>query len=378
MFTDPQAYHPENLTKRSFISFYYKGLRYRYYHGKAIGVLLYPNKAKTLQERERLIRQLVRAFTKALLTGWTPDDTTTQPSVKPRQIALKEVIRLLIADAYNSSYSNTYKRDVSGTADQLLGWLEAQGKQAVLVKEITAADIERFLQQYTSSGTYYQNKRRTLSAIFSKMVKQGYLGSNPVLVTSKRKAKAVLHQAYTTDQLARLLPYLKVNYPNLYLCAILMYGLLLRPHQEIRLLERRHFNKDLTLYMLEGKENKSGKIRSLPVPEFVREVLLEREVLLLLPNHNLLTGGAWAYNESYLNTQWSRAKKKMLELKMIEANQTLYSFRHAASVNVFKRTQNLKLLQQLLGHSSLNTSLIYLRSVGAVDVEVSQMPSLDF
>lgn len=66
----------------------------------------------------------------------------------------------------------------------------------------------------------------------------------------------------------------------------------------------------------------------------------------------------------------------MLELRLIQPKQTLYRFRHAVSLNVFERTQNLKLLQQLLGHSNLNTSMIYLRSIGAVQVEATMMPEL--
>lgn len=115
---------------------------------------------------------------------------------------------------------------------------------------------------------------------------------------------------------------------------------------------------------------------SLTVPEFVREELVRRRVGELQPEENIFTRSLEPFNESYFNTMWSRAKTKMSELRLIQPKQTLYIFRHAASVNVFTRTQNLKLLQQLLGHSNLNTSMTSLRCIGAIQVESSMMPEL--
>lgn len=147
-------------------------------------------------------------------------------------------------------------------------------------------------------------------------------------------------------------------------------------HREIRLLRRRHFDETLGQFCLDGSENKGGKIRSLPVPEYVHAELLRRQVDELLPDEYIFTRSPEPFNEAYFNTMWTRAKAKMLQAGLIQPQQTLYSFRHAASVNVFTRTQNLKLLQQLLGHSNLNTSMTYLRSIGAIQVESSIMPEL--
>jgi integrase len=372
MFTDPQIYHPQDLSQRGFIHFYFAGKRYRFYNGKALDIECYPNNSTSIPGRERLLKQLLRSYTRALLTGWTPEPDTP----KTRQRSLLELFGQVVQDIRGSSYSGVYQRDVVKVIESFSGFLVAENRQEVLLEQVASADIERFLQQFSSSGTYYQNKRRTLAAVFSRLQKQGYGKSNPVLETTKRKAKAVLHQAYTPEQLAPVLGFLKDEYPNLYLCALLMYGTLLRPHREIRLLKRRHFDENFTRFSLDGKENKSGRIRSLPVPDFVRDELVRRKVDELLPEVYIFTRSTEPFNESYFNTMWSRSKTKMLTLGLIQPQQTLYSFRHAASVNVFTRTQNLKLLQQLLGHSNLNTSMTYLRSIGAIQVESSMMPEL--
>ena len=48
------------------------------------------------------------------------------------------------------------------------------------------------------------------------------------------------------------------------------YGCLLRPHEEIRLLTKKHFKGGNTEIHLAGEENKGGKVRVVYVPDYVR------------------------------------------------------------------------------------------------------------
>lgn len=73
---------------------------------------------------------------------------------------------------------------------------------------------------------------------------------------------------------------------------------------------------------------------------------------------------------------WARAKPELLRLKLIKPKQTVYSFRHSAAINVFEASQKIKLLQQLLGHQSVVTTELYLRSIGQIAIDVDMMPRL--
>ena len=383
MFTDPKVYNPDNLSKRGFISFYYNGERFRYYTGNAIGKSYFPNNAKSHKERERLLKRLLVDFTNALEKGWIPGAEETsresQQLLQPDKVAvsapiLPELLGKILAETSGGSYSKSYVRDFKLVIHSFNSFVTAN-TSIQYADDVMPHHIERFLQQFSSSGTYYQTKRRTLAAVFSKALAQGYCKTNPVVASSKRKAKAVINVAYDQDQLKPLLEYLKSTYPKLHLCALLVYGTLLRPHREVRLLRRRHFNSDFSQYVLSGEENKSGRIRTLPVPVFVRNEL-QRNMSNLAPNDYFFSGDNSAYNDYYFNTLWSRAKPGLFEKKLIRDHQTLYSFRHAAAVNVFNKTQDLKLLQELLGHANINTTLIYLRSLGVIKVQMGMMPEL--
>ena len=72
--------------------------------------------------------------------------------------------------------------------------------------------------------------------------------------------------------------------------------------------------------------------------------------------------------------QWTRYKKKS---KLIEKDQTLYSFRHTGAIQVYEKTGSLTKLQQVMGHSSLQVSLTYLRGLEVKQLEIDDMPILE-
>jgi len=142
----------------------------------------------------------------------------------------------------------------------------------------------------------------------------------------------------------------------------------LRPHEEIRLLTKNDFRNANTEIHLSGDDNKGGKVRIVHVPEYIRVELQDR--LSTINRHdNIFSLNAVPFNEYYFNTQWSRAWAKMYKLGLIFEDQTIYSFRHTAAVQLYRRTKDVHLLQQLLGHSAITVTLKYLRNLGEIDSE---------
>jgi integrase len=60
--------------------------------------------------------------------------------------------------------------------------------------------------------------------------------------------------------------------------------------------------------------------------------------------------------------------------KLLEQDQTLYSFRHSGAINIFKRTGSLSKLQKAMGHSNMMVSMTYLRGLEIAELEESDMP----
>ena len=157
------------------------------------------------------------------------------------------------------------------------------------------------------------------------------------------------------------------NY-NLYLCALLTYGCLLRPHQEVRNLKWSDFNSDLSFISLSGDKIKSGRNRIVPVPSYIRDILVKGE-----RDNNIFSGKRQPLNQDYFKTLWSRFKRQS---KLLEQDQTLYSFRHSGAIEIFKRTGSITKLQKAMGHSSINVSLTYLRGLEIAELKEEDMPTV--
>ena len=73
-------------------------------------------------------------------------------------------------------------------------------------------------------------------------------------------------------------------------------------------------------------------------------------------------------------TLWGKFRKRS---KLLQPNQTLYSFRHTGAIEIYKRTGSLTVLQQAMGHASLAVSLGYLRNLEVPMLKMEDMPKFD-
>ena len=191
---------------------------------------------------------------------------------------------------------------------------------------------------------------------------------NPVESVRRKKEKAQLNKAIS--DIPALLKEIKAYNDNLYLCCLLTYGCLLRPHREVRELTWGDFTEDLSYIRLSGERNKSGRNRIVPVPQYVKEVLKKTEDHL-----NIFSGKEDPFDPDYFKGLWSRFKKRS---KLLEENQTLYSFRHTGAIDVYKRTGSIEKLKAAMGHSNILVSLTYLRGLDVAELKEEDMPRLFF
>jgi integrase len=178
-----------------------------------------------------------------------------------------------------------------------------------------------------------------------------------------KKPTSTLHKPF--DNINEILEDIKTYNKQLYLCCLMTYGCLLRPHREIRELTWSDFSEDLTYIHLSGNRNKSGRNRIVPVPSYVRQLLVKGE-----RHHNIFSGNHKPLNQDYFKTLWSRFKRQS---NTLEQGQTLYSFRHSGAIEIFKRTGSITKLQKAMGHSSINVSLTYLRGLETAELKEEDM-----
>lgn len=360
MFTTPKIFVPKNETERCYIYYFYNGKRYKEYNGNHLNLIINPNHFTNLKDRDRLLNSLQYEFTKALNNGWHPLIKETE---KP---SLRVALELVLEDKLQSNLCDLYKRNLRAVCRMFIDFVSTKQLKDK-VDNLPYLTIEAFLNQFRTSERNYINRRRCLGTLFNEMVRKGFAIRNIVKDTKPAKAKASLHIPYSPEQLRNCLDFLRVNYPNLYLCCILTYGCLLRPHHEIRLLRLRHIVKDFTQIQLSGSENKSKRVRTVFIPLSLQPILKQHLQHVTDEEANIFTFTRVSYGVGYFNVMWLKAKSKMIKLGIITTNQTIYSFRHTAAINVYQKTKDLHILQQLLQHSNMIVTLNYLRGLGEMN-----------
>ena len=334
--------------QRVYIVFYLNGKRYRLFNGRKINSNLYPN-SYPIGKRFEVAQLLAAEVFKFITSG-----LSLQEPLKVINKSDVEYFKLALDNKLKGDYSDKYKSMLRFVYDGFLFHLTDE--------KITSNDVKSYLNHY-ALGVSYNTIKRHLSVLINEARNIG-MNSNPMEGIKAKKTKAKLHKPYNDIRL--ILDEIKLFSDNLYLCCIMTYGCLLRPHREIRELKWSDFSDDLGYIHLSGNRNKSGKNRIVPVPIYIKQLLVKRQ-----PQHNIFTGTTRPLNEDYFKTLWGRFKRVS---KLLEQDQTLYSFRHTGAIEIFKRTGSITKLQKAMGHSSINVSLTYLRGLEIAELKEEDMP----
>jgi len=332
---------------QSIIIIYYNEMRHRYWNGNAINVNIKSKDNPSL---------LKAAFELKLREGWRPQPKKREVKQVPMTVivALQQGVETKIAQGCSERFIKDAKRVV-------ILWKRYESEQhlkSLTFDKLQPSHIRNFLVRPNWSAKTQRTVKSTLSPLLAEF--------KPHLVQSikLKKPTSTLHKPF--DNMNEILEAIKAYNKQLYLCCLMTYGCLLRPHREIRELTWSDFSDDLTYIHLSGNRNKSGRNRIVPVPSYIRDILIKGE-----PYHNIFSGTPQPLNQDYFKTLWSRFKKQS---NILEQGQTLYSFRHTGAIEIFKRTGSLTKLQKAMGHSSINVSLTYLRGLEIAELKEVDMP----
>ncbi len=117
-----------------------------------------------------------------------------------------------------------------------LKYLNSLSKKVITIDELTPKTLYIFFALYPWSSRTKRNVRSSLVVLFGNSFKDNGL-QNPFTELVFKKNKPTLHKPFR--DVNTLLEDIKSFNENLFLCCLLTYGCLLRPHQEIRNLKCR-------------------------------------------------------------------------------------------------------------------------------------------
>ena len=327
-----------------YVDFKLNNKRYRLFSGRLIGSSLSPNSYPAKQRYSATSTLAKQVYEFIVLNDYSLSKPI--PSV--------EFFDNLIEKKLNEPLSDVYRKALKSYAVILRQELVKKGR-------ITSSFIESIPLRY-NNNTSYNSIRRHINVLVNHLHNNNFPIGLSRLKT--RKQEEVLHSPI--NNVGELLLRIKDFNVNLYLCCLLTYGCLLRPHQEIRLLKWENFNDDLSYINLTGSKVKSKRNRIVPVPSYIRGVLKRG-----CNQDNIFSNTFQPYNKGYFSLLWRRFKRLNSD---IDKNITVYSFRHTGALEIFKRTGSITKLQKAMGHSSIKVSLTYLRGLEVPELNEEDMP----
>lgn len=372
----PKSYVPEDLSKPAFVYFsVYNDLtgrmvRFRKYHGFA--------KCKTNTERKTHASKLCKYYKDKLLNGWNPffnnevvytdnvDYQRSNISKKGRKKysvayymnAFLEARKHYLAKSTYQNYQTKFRRFENYLAKRKYNEIDVSGITEKIVK-----DFFDNLVNEEKHGKTLNLYIIVLNALWKYIQKQRKFLHNPFLDITKFPENSIPQRPIKKGIITELKNELQTNYPNVWLAAQFEYYCFARP-KEIRFMQIKHldlYDGYLTLY---GDITKSGKSRTVQIPDnFLRRLLIDYKLREYPDSYYIITKqnepGPYPVGKNYLSRKFNEVRKKLnlpMEVK-------LYNFQHTAAVNAIKSGANIKEIQHQKGHSSLSITEQYLKGM---------------
>lgn len=227
--------------------------------------------------------------------------------------------------------------------------------------------LEEFLDhQWGGAAARTYNKNHSILKMFFEFeVLRGELHGDPMLPIQRAKARAVLRETFSPDQ--RLAVFAaNPDGPDIYALRLLLtYGLRKGAVQAVQF---RHFDfhrRRLTVF------TKGGAIRDLPIPDgafwdaldiYMRDIGAQPDHYLLcrqkaIPGLGIRRFPALPMGGHGLHSWWYRCLADAgVTASGVERGERMHKARHTAGQRVLDKTGNLKAVQKLLGHASIQTT----------------------
>ncbi len=263
---------------------------------------------------------------------------------------------------YSENTINSYKRDLTIFIDFIQ---KHSGKKISkkLIKNITAQDIHGFLAFLIKQKSKSSANRNltTVKSFYKFLASHKNIENAQVMAVKSIKNTGFAPKSLTSSQMQEVLTNIKSKLDNKnniqqYVIFILLYGLGLRVSEVANLKYQDITSENL---IITGKGNKQ---RKLPIPDFIKKAL---KLLPVASSDDYLfltkTGKQISPRSIQLMVQKTR------NILGLPSYFTPHSFRHSFATHLLEQGVDIRMVQELLGHSSLSTTQRYL-AVNSQDI----------
>lgn len=267
---------------------------------------------------------------------------------------------LMLERSLSENSVEAYIRDVNKLVDYLS--INSIKKSP---KELTSKDISTFIQWIVKLGISANSQARLLSGIkafYKYLILEEIIDKDPTLLIEGPKKGLKLPETLSTDEIDNLIKSIDLSHPqgqrNKAIIETL-YGCGLRVSELINLKITNWFRKDGFIKVV----GKGDKERLVPIGKLTENVL--KIYVDEIRVHQKINKGCEDF--VFLNRRGNKLSRVMVftivkdlaEKTGLKKNISPHTFRHSFATELIQRGANLRAVQEMLGHESINTTQLY-------------------
>lgn len=265
---------------------------------------------------------------------------------------LDEFISFLKSKNFSENTLRAYQRDISDFSKFVYEKINKK------MEDISFKDIEKYIKHLSDVGLEDSTIERSLSSIktfFRFLESRGFIKHNPAELVPFRKRKIKIPPYLDEDDTIELL---KTEKERDKIAILILYGCGLRI-SELEKLKLKDISGDFL--KIHGK---GGKWRVVPIPEAVRE-FLDFYIKNIRPKYLNGKDEGYLLLNKYgrrLSARYIRKVIKMQGFLKTGKNIWPHLLRHSYATHLLKNGADIRVIQELLGHSSINTTQKYIHT----------------
>ena len=349
----------------------------------------------TLVECKAHGKSLQEKYRKKILAGWSPFKQKGVVWSDHLIYKDKKIDKPLRKTSKNISYycSEYLKLNKSTWADgsyakvqsilrKFEAWLKKKKLNNLDISEFTEKHGFEFFKYLTEekklAGSTLNGHALAVKGVWKLIIKEYPLIKDPWVEIPRYDLKTKPQRPLKRGAIALLKSELEIKDSQVWLAAQFMYYCFIRP-KELRFMQIR----DIDLYegriTLNGDITKSKKARTVEVTTTFLELLLSKYELHTYPDEYYVfttkgKPGEKPVNKNYMWTHFDKVRKDL----DLPKDYKFYSFKHTGAVAALKAGADIKDIQQQMGHSSVQVTDEYLKSMVGYESEFfkKRMPGI--
>lgn len=317
------------------------------------------------------------------------------PTVEEREAAAQIIIEKLKLVPLDNNYQQVFQaanfktEKLLDTLDSRVGQLskktlESYKSKVKILDSFCKENNHRFLTEDVAnkfidnlrekklSEITILNYQLTYSTLFKYLIKKKEIRKNPFNEIEFARGHSEPRGYFRTGQMEQIKKSINANAPEIMPACEFFYYLLCRP-KELRLIKIQDINFDNWTIKIRwdvGKNTSVNKVnRFVVIPNALKEIMIERKIADYPQNYYLVGKTGLPSLEVVPRDYWSKKMTAILRSMGYSSEYTLYSLKNTGAISFYKAGIGLVEIQRQIGHKDINTTIIYLRSMGFDDFE---------